>query len=276
MTEQHREPSLRDKKLSALYRQTEKAEPSAQLDALIQSAAHDAVNKSQAEPARPVSHHHKPSWFALAAVIALVAIALPIMLDESEQVLFEPALTQRQQAPGKLSESDVGSMPSVADAVIAKPAIAPAAVSAPASEKASAPAPAMELQKISPEKKARRDRSMAIQAEQQLKQEKERERLETRALQSKQKAYSDQQTPALTKGADIQLEETSPVADDQPLPAQTWQQQIRLLLQNNQLEKATSELRALRETWPDFQVDPELLKQIGLLSDALPESAPQD
>lgn len=271
MTEQHREPSLRDKKLSALYRQTEKAEPSAQLDALIQSAAHDAVEKSQAEPttlARPISHHHKPSWFALAAVIALVAIALPIMLDKSEQILFEPALPQRQQAPGKLSENDVASMPSVADAVIAKPAIAPAAVSA--------PAPAMELQKISPEKKARRDRSMAIQAEQQLKQEKERERLETRALQSKQKAYSDQQTPALTKGAVIQLEETSPVAEEQPLSAEAWQKQIRLLLQNNQIEKATSELRALREAWPDFPVDPELLKQIDLISDALPESAPQD
>jgi len=270
MTEQ-RDTSHKDRKLSELYRLADKAEPSARLDTLIKSAAHDAVKKAPSEKAgqpKPASYQHRQSWFALAAVIALVAIALPIMLDESDQILFEPDLLQQQQSSGKLTEMEAGDRPSLADAVVATPSITPATVSAPKIT----PAPAMELQKTRPEKKARRKRPDTMPAERTIttKQAIKEERQETRSFMSKQKAYSDQKAPAISGIVAMPLDESTSRADVEPHPAALWQDQIRQLLQEKQLDKARTELLSLQKVWPDFHVDPDLLRQTGLLTDPPP------
>jgi len=255
-----REPSQKDTKLSALYQQAEKAEPSARLDTLIQSAAHDAVKKTPHDKAahpKPSTYPQRQSWFALAAMIALVAIALPIMLDESDQILFEPDLQQRQPSSGKLTEKEAGTRPSVADAVLATPASAPAAALAAKIAPAPEQKPKMELHKASPEKKARRKRLGSMQTEQAnpAADVVKEDRQEAGIRQSKQKAYSDQKPPAISGFVAIPLEQTATV----------WQDKIRKLLQDNQLDKARTELKNLQKAWPGFQVDPVLLRQAGLL-----------
>jgi len=267
MTDKHRDTSLKDEKLSELYRQTEQTEPSAQLDALIQSAARDAVKSPDSRAsAEPASWQQKQSWFALAATIALVAIVLPFMLNESDQILSEPDLLPSRQAPGKMLEQDSKS------SLFDDGATAPAMTVAPELAPSPATIPLPTLAKPAPEKKSLRKIPEPMPSETTL----QRERLEHRALPLKQKTDSNQAGQLKTEQETIQQPELGSLADQLPRSAQAWQQQIWQLVQEQQLAMARTELQALQKAWPDFQVDPDLLSQTGTLSEPLPNPATQN
>ncbi|HED15702.1 MAG TPA: hypothetical protein ENI64_02610 [Gammaproteobacteria bacterium] len=262
MTER-RETSLQDKNLSDLYHQADKAEPAAGLDARIQAAAHAAVEGSPA--AKQLNHEtkagsqQKQSWFALAAVVALVAIIVPIMQDESDLILSEPGLLL--QSSDKLPEAEGDARSSVAEAGMAQPQIAPVAEPGSASAPAFSPSPEQGLLKARPEKKAYQERATSKPDALTI----QEERLEHAARKSKQRAYNNQLAPAEAEKAVMPLSQSASMADQQAITAEVWQKQIRQLLLDKKYEKARTELQNLQKAWPDFQVDPNLLRQTGLL-----------
>ncbi len=252
-----RDTSLNDKKLSDLYQQGDKAEPPAALDTLIQAAAHDSVKKVPAtghtEKSKNAATHRRQSWFALAAVVALVAIVIPVMQDESEQLLSEPEFLQ--PSSDKLSDREQDAKPTVAESVMAQPAVAPATAPALSS------APQQGLLKSMPEKKTYRKRSSdsagaLIQKE---------ERQKSTSLKAKQRAYSSPLSVGEAEKGDTPLAESASMADQPLITPAIWQQQVRQLLQNGQLDKARTRLLALQKAWPDFGIEPDLLRQAGLL-----------
>ncbi len=252
-----REPSLNDKKLSGLYQRGDKAEPPAALDALIQAAAHDSVKKAPAaghtEKSKNAATHRRQSWFALAAVVALVAIVIPVMQDDSEQLLSEPGFLP--PTSDKLSELEQDAKPAVAEAVMPQSAIAPA--TAPSLS----PAQQQGLLKTVPEKKAYRKRS--IDNADALMQKEERQK--STSLKAKQRAYSSQLGAVEAEKTDMPLAESAAMADQPLITPAVWQQQIRQLLKNGQLDQARTRLLALQKAWPDFRIEPDLLRQTGLL-----------
>ncbi len=245
MTEQPQDKSLVDEKLSDLYQQRDQAEPPAQLDAQIKASAHDALKPAQPEP---ISYSQKQHWYATAAMIAVVALMLHFIIDEAEQILPEPTLSDWQAAPGKTVESEQQPASSLADAETVAPATAPA--SPPALTKPAAP-----------EKKAARKLKPAAPTEQVLM----RERAESDSLRIRQQATGALQTPAKAKTGAVKPQAAVPQLDLPMLSAEAWQERIRRLLHDKQPELARQELKALIASWPDFRVDPQLLEQTDLL-----------